>query len=357
MVFLFRIFIGVFFCLTPVTAVIAVGWTVRAMRRSSLNRLHALSGDGGGDFPAFAAASPETVAAASWPRWVLGLPGQDHGIARVFGGLWANLRAGVLALTNVWLLTLPAGLIWLGSWWAGWNNSFNKGYEQAAIGPVTGLAGFVLFALVMTYIPAAQARQALSGRWRSFWDFRIVRRLAGTVRFRLLVLAVLTLVAALPVTGIRAFPLTAQNVIPEFATRSGEELRQFAELFYLAAGFFVFPAYVVLHLLAARLYASAVARAVRADALASVALTRPEWQVLERLGIGDEPPAGKSPAILAAAGTAGRGILRIASVVTEIAAWAALAALVYVQQFLIYLWFAWLTHPLIHLPWVRQIPF
>lgn len=124
----------------------------------------------------------------------------------------------------------------------------------------------------------------------------------------------------------------------------------------MAATFFVFPAYVFVHLWSARLYAIGVARAAKAGTLPSVALGRAEWDVLERLGIGHAPAESATPAILAAAGTAGRGAVRIASIIAEFAAWAALAGLVYVQQFLIYLWFAWLTHPLIHLPWVRHIP-
>lgn len=354
MVFLFRLFVGVLFCLTPVTAVIAVGWTARAMRRSSLKRLYRSTG--GKDFATFAAARPDTAGVARWPNWVLGVKGRDTGIARALGGLWANIKTGVLILTNVWILTLPAGLIWLGAWWAGWNNSFTKGYEQALVAPLASVAAVGLFALVMTYLPMAQARQAMAGRWRAFWSVRTVRHLARRTRVRLLILALATLALALPVTGIRVFPMAAQNIVPGFAGMSDDELRGILNLFFVAATFFVFPAYVFVHLWSARLYAIGVARAAKAGTLPSVALGRAEWDVLERLGIGHAPAESATPAILAAAGTAGRGAVRIASIIAEFAAWAALAGLVYVQQFLIYLWFAWLTHPLIHLPWVRHIP-
>ncbi len=51
-----------------------------------------------------------------------------------------------------------------------------------------------------------------------------------------------------------------------------------------------------------------------------------------------------------------RDFARASPDTAALAAWAAFAALVYGTQFLDYLWFAWLSHPLIHLPWARHIP-
>jgi hypothetical protein len=61
------------------------------------------------------------------------------------------------------------------SWYAGWNISFFKGYEQAAVGPLWGFAGIFLFMAAMTYVPIAQARQAVTGRAKAFWNYRRVR--------------------------------------------------------------------------------------------------------------------------------------------------------------------------------------
>ena len=47
-------------------------------------------------------------------------------------------------MANTWVLTLVPSLLMLFSWEAGWDNSFNKGYEQAAIGPTTGTLGIDL---------------------------------------------------------------------------------------------------------------------------------------------------------------------------------------------------------------------
>ena len=53
----------------------------------------------------------------------------------IFGSLGANLKLGAQSLFNIWVLTLPPCALWLFAWWGGWENSFNKGYEQFAVGP------------------------------------------------------------------------------------------------------------------------------------------------------------------------------------------------------------------------------
>ena len=51
-------------------------------------------------------------------------------------GLIANFREGLGATVALAALTLPPGTCMAISWYAGWNNSFNKGYEHAAFGPL-----------------------------------------------------------------------------------------------------------------------------------------------------------------------------------------------------------------------------
>ena len=58
-----------------------------------------------------------------------------------FQSLWLNLTIGAQAIFNTWVLTMPGCVLMLFSWYAGWHNSFNKGYEQAVVGPLTGFGG------------------------------------------------------------------------------------------------------------------------------------------------------------------------------------------------------------------------
>ena len=190
LMFVWKYAIGVLLCLTPVSAILAVGWSYRLMQRSTLKRWHRLSGFGadGTGFTDFALGDSRTADHVGWPNWILGSPDAEWRIdagpgrvtvlvRRLVGSIWANLRIGVQATINTALLVLPCGALWLLSWWGGWQNSFHKGYEQAWVGPVVGILGIVLFILVMTYVPMAQARQASAGSWRAFWDVPLIRRL------------------------------------------------------------------------------------------------------------------------------------------------------------------------------------
>ena len=152
-----RIVFGIVLCQAPVTAVLALGWSYRFLRREAFRcwfraaRAEAQRGD----FAAFVADDPKLAGVALWPNWINGqgykptppdkldkmrLVAWHAGVLfeRATGSLWSNLRTGVKALLTLWMVTLPAGLLWLIAWWSGWNNSFSKGYEQAWVGSRIG---------------------------------------------------------------------------------------------------------------------------------------------------------------------------------------------------------------------------
>src|SRR5262249_35650377 len=105
----------------------------------------------------------------------VGVRGSFQRLGRgLIDSLWLNLRIGFRAITNTWILTLPAGLLWWFGWYDGWNNSFNKGYEQAPVGPLISIIGIIWMIAAMFYVPLAQARQAATGEWRSFFQFRLL---------------------------------------------------------------------------------------------------------------------------------------------------------------------------------------
>src|SRR5262249_32672119 len=114
------------------------------------------------------AARPSTE--ASWSTCALNLL---RALVHSLLNFWIGLRA----VANTWVVTLPAGVLWWFGWYDGWNNSFNKGYEQAAVGPLISLLGVAWFITGMFYVPLAQARQAVTGQWRSFYDYRLIRKL------------------------------------------------------------------------------------------------------------------------------------------------------------------------------------
>ncbi len=148
--------IGIALCARQWTSVIVVGWTFRMMRRSIYRgwwkRSPVRSAVRFEDLDSTAPSSE--FPRSSTPRWIvaenyheiINRPRPDGGDASrlrklvrlpeaLTGGLRANLRSAARALACTYLVTIPGCFLWLAAWYDGWNNSFNKGYEQAAVGP------------------------------------------------------------------------------------------------------------------------------------------------------------------------------------------------------------------------------
>ena len=89
---------GSLLCITAATSLIVLGWLMRRMRMIASRRAGLLH---------------------DAPGWILGRSGQGW-IARLLGGLAANIREGLLAAISLALATAPFAVIWLLSWWAGW---------------------------------------------------------------------------------------------------------------------------------------------------------------------------------------------------------------------------------------------
>jgi hypothetical protein len=270
--------VGGFLCATPVTSVLALGWIARQ------------------------AAAVQT--GAGRPGWILGPRGAGW-IVRLLGGLAANIRAGLVMFAGLSVWTLPFTLLWLLSWWAGWENSFAKGYEQAWVGPTVFLAGSVLALPVLALLPHVVTYAAGEGRFGAFFEFRPVFRLAGAAGWRGLWLAVLSVLAALPLFGLAALPVFVEQVFPNFARLAPAEQAALGEAMGLAAAAYAFAALWFLRDRTARL-------AVRPRPRARLAAL---WLVLSA------------------------------------AVWSGLVVLILVAQFLNYAGYRWLTHPLFLLPW------
>lgn len=269
--------VGGLLCTTPVTALLALGWITRATAASARG--------------------------ASRPGWVMGPRGA--GIAgRLAGGLAANIRAGITALAGLGLWTLPFGLLWLGAWWAGWENSFNKGYEQAAVWPLVFLLGLVVALPALTLLPMAAAHGAAEGRLSAYAEVRTIMRRTRIAGWRGLALALLTLSAALPVFAYIGLPVFVEDIVPGFATLAPAAQAEVAGTARLAAALWSFAALWALRELAMRLY------------------LRPG------------PPR----------------LLSWAWMGLSAAVWAGLFVLVFLGQFLNYAPERWLTHPFTLLP-------
>jgi hypothetical protein len=235
--------VGGLLCLSPLTSLIALGWLTRRMQATVAKAR-------GVDLPR--------------PGWIMGPRGQGR-IARILGGLGANIRTGVMTLAGLGALTLPFSAFWLGAWWAGWENSFNKGYEQAAIGPGVWLAATLLALVVLAHLPFALAHAASEGRLAAFFALRRIRAIAAAAGWRGPWLGLLTVVLSLPLLGARALPALIEEIVPGFADMPPDHQMQVADTVALLTAFYTFAAVYILRGRAAVLYARATARLAAAQ--------------------------------------------------------------------------------------------
>lgn len=305
--------VGTLLCAGPVTAVIALGWLTRRQGHLARDRFGA---------------------AEEGPGWLLG-PREANGrptgrFARALGGLAANIRAGLMALTALLAWTLPFSLLWLGAWWAGWENSFNKGYEQAFVGPSVFLLGAVLAALILPALPLMLAHLAAEDRLSAAFELRRLRSLVAQAGWRVPALMLLTALLALPFAAARGLITTATDWAPWVEDLPPDRLAALQGQVTLGLAALAFFGTWLLRSLATRTYATAAPRA---------AGLKP--------GLWDGSQAAE-------AATPARARSRLLTTLwygTAMTISLALSFLILAGQFLDHAWWRWLFHPALSLPW------
>ncbi len=305
--------IGTLACTSPVTAVVALGWLARRSGHLARDRF------GAADEP---------------PGWLLGpreVAGRPAGrLTRALGGLAANIRSGLVALVALLAWTLPFTLLWLGAWWAGWENSFNKGYEQAAVGPSVFVFGVLIAALVLPVLPLVLAHLAAEDRLAAAFELRRLRSLVAQAGWRVAALAVLTTLLALPFALARGLITSATDWAPWIADLPPEALEALRGQIALGLAALAFTSVWLVRSLAARIYARAAPRA---------AGLRP--------GLWD----GAQAAEAAEPARPASRVLTALWLAMAMAATVATAFLILAGQFLDHAWWRWVFHPLLTLPW------
>jgi hypothetical protein len=305
--------LGTVFCTGPVTAVVALGWLTRRQGHLARDRFGV---------------------AEEAPGWLLGpreVKGRATGrIIRALGGLGANIRAGVMALTALLAWTLPFTLLWLGAWWAGWENSFNKGYEQAFVGPSVYLFGMAFAALILPALPLVLAHLATEDRLSAAFELRRLRSLIAQAGWRVPALAILMALLAVPFAAARGLITTATDWAPWIEDLTPEALAALQGRIDLGLAAWAFGTAWLVRTLAARIYSRAAPRAAGA---------KPGlWDGAQATDAA-EPARGK-----------GRVVTLLFYLVAAAASFA-LAFLVLAGQFLDHAWWRWVFHPLLTLPW------
>ncbi len=303
---LVRFAFGILLCQTPVTAVFVLGWLMRMMHREEAFARARLAGRH--------RVAPRPVL----PHWIGGEGEAGGRLSRLFGAAVENVRHGAAAILTVFIGTAPFTVLWLLSWWGGWENSFNKGYEQAWVGPTIGLIGTAIALPLLAYQPMALAHQAAQGSIRAYFDFATILRLIRLVIWRYLGLSLLIVVAALAVLVAKAAPVFIEHWRPGFMDRDSEAVQAFANSYRFWMSALVLALVIVLRRASARLHARA------AHKLAQQRTGR-SW-----IGFG----------------------VGVVQVVLLMAIWFALVAQIYVGQFVNHHWFGWINVPILGLPWL-----
>ncbi|MBL9173071.1 MAG: hypothetical protein JNL10_06020 [Verrucomicrobiales bacterium] len=362
-----RWILGAFFSTFFILSVLVVGWTTRAAqrevlrtwwRRSPIRRQTR-------NFADFAAADPATRDHAAWPTWFAGSRSANSASAgrtrrwlrRALGGVVLNARLGLQVLANTWVLTLPGCLMWAVAWYAGWQNSFNKGYEHAWFGPTVFILGMVLFSAAMAYVPLAQARQASTGDWRRFYDFRIVWRLVRRRWLSSLALALVWAGACSLVLLVKLMPQLAQYA-PNLTDRPMAEMAAVSQRFFGVMAMGLFPLFVGLRLLAARVYAEALRSGFQSGALTEDDLGEAEWQALRRLELLTPVPVPERGRWVRLAAWLATRTGRLAAGAAVFLIWFAFSFLAMVSEFAAITDFGrgWWNQPMVQLPWFDYTP-
>jgi len=334
------IFVAMVLCQSVATSVVVVGWTYRLMQRRAIDYWSRLGG--------------QTRYRTPLPEWAFRKP-----VAGIWGAFWPlieNFKVGAQALLTTWTLTLPACALWQFGWYSGWDNSFNKGYEQSLVGAGIAWLGIVLFITAMLYLPVAQARHAVTGQWRAFFDFKTNRKIVKSSRFSCLLLALGYTAAGLPITFSMLAPYFVGNSYSALIAMPQSEQLAWLERFYFFTALPLFVLFVALRLAATRIYAAGVVGLLRARSLTVEDLRGAERQAFVDMALLDAFPTAETerPGL---AVWASRGLGRFVAAALTVVLWFGLAGQTFAGQFLHYRPVrGWLNQPLIQAPTIRHIP-
>lgn len=270
--------------------------------------------------------------------------------------LWLNLKVGLQGLFCTYLITGLGCLMMLFSWEFGWLNSFNKGYEQAWIGPTVGLAGIFLFIAAMFYVPMAQVHQAVTGDYRAFFDFRFVWKLIRARLTPYVLLAGLVALLSLPLEILKTAPAFFDGFGNYWSNASDGELFQKLQVYLFACSVVLFLSLLLSHLVAAVVYRSAVLKVLNRGWVDRSELhpTLAGW--LGRLDLIPVPNVDR-PGLVWAARWSGRWIYHRFLYTALFVIWFLFIAKVYVGEFLNYHpFFGFMNHVLVQFPCFDFVP-
>ncbi|MGV3772879.1 MAG: hypothetical protein ACO1QB_08255 [Verrucomicrobiales bacterium] len=371
MIFTWKFLAGAGLTQTLLGSILLSGWTYRASQRRIFKKWwEASSLSKEQDWATFAAQDINTAPLLHWPNWIIAQNGQlqknlrekstPGKFRRCRKAAWASLKAnfilGIQGIFNTLVLTLPGCALMAFAWYAGWLNSFNKGYEHAPVGPFMWISGALLFAAAMFYVPMAQMRQASTGNWRSFYQFKLVWKIIRQSWAPAFALALLYTAVSLPFMVLKIVPGFFPQINPALVEVTPERALEISQQYFFWCGALLFPALLMLRLVAARIYASSMLALVQNGSISEYELGDAEWITLHRLNHLEVRPQPSRHYLIKAAGWIGTRMGRAVSSLLLILIWFSFVSQVLISEFFIKTDAGWLNQPLVQFPMFNYTP-
>ena len=250
--------IAIVLSLNPLGALLVLGWLMRLMRReTAIAAIRELRRVSRSEARALLASRPALAALSPWTGWLRASQPKSSRLGRWFGGLVETVKLAAVSALALALATLPFTALLLLSWWAGRENSFNKGYEQAWAGPGLALLGILAALFLVQHLPMATAHLAAERRIAAMFYLPTVRALIRAERWRNLGLAMVTVIAALPVAGAQILPAFIETWQPGFAEMPAEIIQAVATRWHVLPTIYLVLALILLRRAQSRCYARA----------------------------------------------------------------------------------------------------
>jgi len=368
--------LGALFCQGPIMAVVVIGWVYRLMQRSALKQWWQLtdSTDQYGPFNTGVLKHRTWNVHATYPNWfveqrfwVTVPEGVKSGesyrkktsfIARsLLVGMGRNIKTGIQGIFNIWVLTIIPAMLWNFGWYSGWIVSFDKVYENFSVGITLSLLGIFIFCATMIFLPMAQARQAVTGEWKSFYDFKLIRTLVRQNGFSCMLLALGYTFVSLPVTLFKFLPFTMDQINPAVLTMTDAEFLSYMESYYFWTGMVGFLGYVFLHRWAARVYARSVVACIQNGTVELSELAAFERNAIRTMKLDTVNEKTSQALLIRWAGLLTRRAWRVGLTVAVFVIWFSFVSQIYVSEFLNYHPVqGWMNQSLVQLPWFEYIP-
>ena len=170
-------------------------------------------------------------------------------------------------------------------------------------------------------------------------------------------LALLYSLFAVPLNVLKTSPMFQPQTNPALANLTDAQVLKHLNSYFFWCALVALPAYVLLRLVAARIYAAGILQLVQTARITPADLSPLECETLERLGLLVARPMPERHFFVRFIAWTGTRFGRVASTVALVFIWFSFIAQIYISEFFHYhRGLGWMNQPLVQLPWFHYVP-